>query len=84
MILTAHRINSINKLKNLNQNYGVEIDLRDYNKNIHLSHDPFKKGIKFSEYLKKYNHKFIICNIKSERIEIKVHKITIIFELAVR
>ena len=75
MIFIAHRINSINKLKNLNPKFGVEIDLRDYNKDIHIVHDPFKKGIKLSKYLKNYKHKFIICNIKSERIEFQDIKI---------
>ena len=75
MILIAHRINSIINLKKLDKKYGVEIDLRDYNNNLHLCHDPFKKGVKFSEYLKSYNHKFIICNVKSERIEFKILKI---------
>ena len=75
MIFIAHRINSISKLKNLNPKFGVEIDLRDYNKDIHIVHDPFKKGIKLSKYLKNYKHKFIICNIKSERIEFQVIKI---------
>ena len=35
MILIAHRINSINNLKKLDKKYGVEIDLRDYNNNLH-------------------------------------------------
>ena len=75
MIFIAHRTNSINKLKKLKKNFGVEVDLRDHNKDIHIVHDPFKKGIRFSEYLKYYRHRFIICNIKSERIELDVFRI---------
>lgn len=75
MIFVAHRINTIKNLKELEPKFGVEIDLRDFKKDIHISHDPFKKGIKLSRYLKYYKHNFIICNIKSERIELEVIKI---------
>ena len=75
MILVSHRINSVKSLKKLSYNYGVEVDLRDFKNNIHLSHDPFKIGEQFTKYLKSFNHKFLICNIKSERIEFKVLKL---------
>jgi len=75
MILVSHRINSVKSLKKLSYNYGVEVDLRDFKNNIHLSHDPFKIGEQFTKYLKSFKHKFLICNIKSERIEFKVLKL---------
>ena len=75
MIIISHRVNSKEELKKLNPKYGVEVDLRDYKNEIQLTHDPFKKGLKFENYLKLYKHSFIICNIKSERIEFKVLKI---------
>lgn len=68
----AHRINTIKELMQVPKKYGVEIDLRDYGDKIILQHDPFKKGEDFEEYLKFYNHKLIILNIKSEGIEFKV------------
>ena len=71
----AHRINTIKELLKVPKKYGVEIDLRDYGDKIILQHDPFKKGVDFENYLKFYNHKFIILNIKSEGIEFKVLKI---------
>jgi hypothetical protein len=70
----AHRINSISKLKKLNPDYGIEIDIRDDKKDLVVVHDPFRKGIKLKHYLKYYNHKLIIANIKSERIEDEVIK----------
>ena len=69
MIFVSHRINTIKKLKKTPKFYGVEIDLRDYKKKIILSHDPFKLGESFYEFLKKYDHKFLILNVKSEGIE---------------
>ena len=75
MILVSHRINTIKKLKKTTKCYGVEIDLRDYKKKIILSHDPFKSGELFSNFLKNYDHKFLILNIKSEGIESKVIQI---------
>ena len=61
MEIIAHRINTIEKLLQTPNEYGVEIDLRD--------------GEKFEEYLKYYNHGTLILNIKSERIEYKVQSL---------
>ena len=71
----AHRINTIEQLKKLDQIYGIEIDIRDDGKDLIIAHDPFKKGIKLNNFLKHYKHKMIIANIKSERIEDSVIKI---------
>ena len=49
--------------------------MRDYRNQIILHHDPFKKGDAFSKFLENYNHRFLILNIKSEGIEIKVLRI---------
>lgn len=66
----CHRINTINELKNIPKEYGIELDLRDnVNGDIHIAHDPFILGELFEEYLKHYHHSFIILNIKSEQIE---------------
>ncbi len=69
----AHRINTIQELKQLQKCYGVELDLRDdLNGQIYISHNPFEEGEDFEEYLKNYHHGTMILNIKSERIEHKV------------
>jgi hypothetical protein len=68
----AHRINTIEELKQVPEEYGVELDLRDYGDKLVLQHDPFKSGEDFEEYLKHYNHGTMILNVKSERIEHKV------------
>lgn len=68
----AHRVNTIEELKQIPKEYGVELDLRDFGERLILQHDPFKDGEDFEEYLKYYNHGTMILNIKSERIEYKV------------
>jgi hypothetical protein len=74
MQLISHRTNKIEDLKKLDKKYGVEIDIRDNGKKLIVVHDPFKKGIDLDTYLKNYNHKILIANIKSERIEDTVIK----------
>ncbi len=69
MIKIQHRVNSLKKLKNLNKNFGTEIDIRTLNNKLILNHEPFKKAVLLSTYLKKFNHKFLILNVKEEGIE---------------
>ena len=68
----AHRINNTKNLKKIPKKYGIELDLRDYGKELMLEHDPFTGGEKFEDFLESYDKSSIILNIKSERIEYKV------------
>ena len=72
MILITHRINTLKELKNIPTKYGIEVDVREYRGSLILQHEPFVAGEKLEVFLKKFNHKFIIFNVKSERIEFKV------------
>ncbi|MDQ1911646.1 hypothetical protein RAC89_14645 [Paenibacillus sp. GD4] len=73
MNFIAHRINSVEQLKDVPMHLGVELDLRDHKDGrIIIHHDPFTEGECFEEYLKQYKHGTIILNVKSERIEHKV------------
>lgn len=74
----SHRINTIKELTSIPSDIGIEIDLRDSNGKIIVTHDPFTDGPEFSDFIKKYsvnNDRTIILNIKSERIEESVIKI---------
>jgi hypothetical protein len=71
-IFIAHRINTIKELGALPRQYGVEIDIRQWGKELILQHEPFMNGEKFEDYLKNYRHAFMILNIKCERVEHKV------------
>ena len=68
----AHRINTIEELKQLPTEVGVELDIRDRGDRLILQHDPFTDGEDFEEYLKFYKHGTMILNIKSERVEFRV------------
>lgn len=72
MIFIAHRINTVGELLQVPKEYGVEVDLRDYQERFILQHEPFVDGENFEDYLKCYDHKLLILNIKSERIEFRV------------
>ena len=69
MIIVIHRVNELKILKKIPNNYGIEIDLRSYNKDIILNHEPFLNGIKLELFLKYYKHKLLVVNIKESGIE---------------
>ncbi len=72
----AHRINTIAELQYVNNDFGVELDLRDdLDGKIYIQHDPFVKGELFENYLRQYDKGLMILNIKSERIEYEVLKL---------
>ena len=75
MIIIKHRVNTSKELKKINKDFGVEIDLRSNNKKIYLHHDPFKKGELFSKWIKNFNHKLIVLNVKEEGLEDEILKI---------
>ena len=75
MIIIKHRVNNSKELDRVSQNFGVEIDLRSNSKGIYLHHDPFKKGERFENWIKKFNHKLIVLNVKEEGLEDKILKI---------
>lgn len=65
--IIVHRINKKKDYKNLKNFYGIETDIRDHNKKIVMSHDPFKKGEDFLKFIK-YVDKTVFLNIKSSGI----------------
>ena len=72
MIKVIHRINKKSELKKIPMELGVEIDVRTDGRKLILSHEPFRNGKLFSEYLRVYNHKFLIVDVKTEWIGQKV------------
>ncbi|MDC0903054.1 hypothetical protein OAS21_01155 [Pelagibacteraceae bacterium] len=75
MIIIKHRVNQSKHLSNINKYFGVEVDLRSNKKDIYLHHDPFKKGEIFSKWIKNFNHKILVLNVKEEGLENRVLKI---------
>lgn len=74
MIIIKHRINKIKDLKKLNKKLGVEVDIRSNLGKLIIHHDPFENGEDFNEWIKHYNHKFLILNVKEEGLEEKLIK----------
>ena len=74
-LIICHRKNTIKQLIDTPTEYGVEIDVRSYNNKIILNHDPMKSGEFLDNWLRKYNHKFLIINIKEEGLEKYIIKI---------
>jgi len=76
-LLICHRINKLEELKNIDVNFGVELDIRDDHKTgeLILAHDPFVEGENFESYLQNYKHNTLILNIKSERVELECLKL---------
>lgn len=72
MEIIIHRINKIDKLKSIPINYGAEIDIRSYNSDLILNHEPHHSGDKLINYLEYYNHGTLILNIKEAGIELEV------------
>ena len=69
-LFIEHRIN-LPKFLPLNDR-GIECDIRDNNKKLVMSHDPFRKGPSFNIFLKNCKNKLIMLNIKSEGIILKI------------
>lgn len=69
----AHRINNFKSLSMIENNIGIEIDIREDNDDIVLAHDPFMKNgqekVKLIDILPFFERRFLIINVKSERIE---------------
>lgn len=74
-LIICHRKNTIKQLIDTSTEYGVEIDVRSYNNKIILNHDPMKNGEFLDNWIRKYNHKFLIINIKEEGLEKYIIKI---------
>ena len=72
MLKIYHRINSNYKLSKIDEKYGVEIDIRSFKESLIVGHEPFKKNIFLSNYLKNFKNRFIIFNVKEEGIEKKI------------
>lgn len=69
MIFFQHRVNDIKTLRKIPIKYGIEVDIRSFNKKLILNHEPFEDGIELENWLHGFNHNYLILNIKEEGLE---------------
>lgn len=74
-VYACHRVNTKAELSKIPEYQGVEVDVRDYMDRLVVSHDPFKDGELFDDYLEKFKHQLIVVDIKSEGIEYRVKEV---------
>jgi hypothetical protein len=65
----SHRVNTATDLALVSPCYGVEVDVRDYDGRLRLTHDPFIQGEDLDEFLAGYHHAGIIFNTKCDGLE---------------
>ena len=69
MEFIIHRVNLIEELKKIPQEYGCEIDIRTDGSKLILNHDPCQKGESLIDFLNEYKHGTLVLNIKESGIE---------------
>ena len=67
--LVAHRRNTIEELLDTPRALGVEVDIRSQGSELAIYHDPFVRGVRFTEWFAAYNHGLLILNVKEEGLE---------------
>ena len=69
MQIIAHRKNTIAELSQTPTQFGIEVDIRSWEKGLTIHHDPFVQGEDFQEWLRHYKHQILILNVKEEGLE---------------
>ena len=64
-----HRVNTINHLRKVPKEFGVEVDIRSFNNKVIISHEPLLNGTDFEDWISFFEHDFLILNIKEEGLE---------------
>jgi hypothetical protein len=66
VLLIEHKVNTIEHLKQVPPERGLEIDVRDYNGKLRLEHDPLLSGERLEDLLAAYRHALLIFNVKCD------------------
>jgi hypothetical protein len=72
MLLIEHRVNTVAHLKEIPPDRGVEIDIRDYDGELRLVHDPLESGERLADYLDHFRHALVIFNSKCDGLESRI------------
>jgi len=69
MKIICHRVNTVETLKKVDKKYGAEVDIRSEGNKLIIHHDPFSGGEDFENWIKEFDHSFLILNVKEEGLE---------------
>ena len=70
MLIIKHRVNTSTELRELNPEFGVEVDVRTFGDRLVVSHDPFNREAEdFKNWISYFKHRILIINIKEEGLE---------------
>jgi hypothetical protein len=72
MQIIAHRKNTIAELSQTPPQFGIEVDIRSWGEELTIHHDPFVQGEAFTAWLKHYQHRLLILNVKEEGLEARL------------
>lgn len=75
MLLIEHRVNSIEHLHRVPPERGIEVDVRDYDGDLRLVHDPWLSGERLEDLLVAYRHALLIFNVKCDGLEDRIMKL---------
>ena len=74
MLFISHRVNSVDKLKATPRKFGIEVDIRSCCDRLIVNHDPFKPGVEFDAWVRHFQHKLLLLNVKEEGLELRLEK----------
>jgi hypothetical protein len=66
MLLIEHRVNTVAHLRRVPPERGIEVDVRDYDGELRLAHDPLQGGERLADLLREYRHALVIFNTKCD------------------
>jgi hypothetical protein len=69
MLLIEHRVNTLAHLARVPEERGIEVDVRDYEGELRLAHDPLESGERLEDLLAAYRHALVIFNVKCDGLE---------------
>lgn len=69
MLLIEHRVNTLEHLRRVPPERGIEVDVRDYDGDLRLVHDPLEGGERLEDLLAAYRHALVIFNVKCDGLE---------------
>jgi hypothetical protein len=68
-IFVLHRVNTLEKLNEVSNEKGAEIDLRLHYGKLVLAHDPLEDGCEFVNWLPNYKGSLLVLNVKEMGLE---------------